>query len=146
MKGKSKIRRKKKWSRLGEPVSGRGPKSRRGDDDMEAGGEIGKPPKKRSKKFEYELMDDTWGQEKTTLEETKTIKSEGTESKEEHEDDRTNKDHSDHTKDGQEPRVEGLVSQEPNILRPSLQVRVPPTITGKYGGTVLIVRGKWLSL
>ena len=137
-KGKSSTRNKMKGSRLGKPVTGRGAKSRRVDEEREQYGELGKPPRKRRKKFEHALMDENWGQEKTTLVKAKTTDGGDFEPVEEHDDTGRSKDHPDHAEDDQEPRVEEVGSQEHIILTPSLQERIPPTITGKYGGTSLI--------
>ena len=117
-----------KGSRLGKPVRGRGAKSWRVDEDREPYGELGKPPRKRRKKFEHELMDENWGQEKTTLVKAKTTGGGDFEPVEEHDDTGRSKDHHDHA---EEPRVVEVESQEHHpyrreSLQPSLENVVGP--------------------
>ena len=102
-KGKSSIRNKMKGSRFGDPVSGRGAKSRRGDEDREPYGELGKPPRKRRKKFEHKLMDENWGQEETTLLKAKMTGEGDSESVEELEDTRRSRYHPDTIPTGDSP-------------------------------------------
>ena len=117
---------------MGKPVSGRGAKSRRGDEDRKPGAELGKPPRKRRKKFEHALMDENWGQEKTTLVKAKTTGGGDFEPVEEHDDTGRSKDHHDHA---EEPRVVEVESQEHHPYR---RESLPPSLEKLVGLPLLL--------